>query len=163
MSDGGDGICIGCKAAGLLLYTKCGQVLTGYTPKLGKWSGFGGKIEEGESPWDAAVREVYEELFGSSERDFIKDVTQMTIRNGDYIVFPICVERILERQPAGSTYYSGAVSSIDELCNGRLLVEGQEITDVKLMSVRDIMGESGDDMIDDSFREDVMRWMLIGG
>ena len=148
-------------AAGILLYTACGRVLAGYTPKLGKWSGFGGKIEEGESPLDAAVREVYEELFGSSKQYFLHNIANMTIRNGNYIVYPINVEHMLELQPIYSPYYHGVISSIDELCNERLAVEGQEITGVRLLSIEDVIRNEGGD-IDDGFREDVMRWRAGG-
>lgn len=82
------------RGAGIVFFDKSlGTFLTGYQPKYGKWSGFGGKAHEEELPLQTAFREVCEELFGISPRPEVIDeiidcITPDLISESDsYILF----------------------------------------------------------------------------
>ena len=52
------------EAAGVLFLSPQNDTLFGWTPKLNKFSGIGGMIEADETPQQAAIREMLEELYG---------------------------------------------------------------------------------------------------
>jgi 8-oxo-dGTP pyrophosphatase MutT (NUDIX family) len=129
--------------AGLLLYTQEGCVLTGYTPKIGKWSGFGGKIEAGESPWEAAVRETFEEVFGcgpTAEAIAALGPAPIPLQGDDlsasYLTYMYPLSRFLAVKPAASPYYVTVPDSYDGICEDRILVddESQEISEIRFIA-----------------------------
>ena len=67
-----------------------GQRKRGHVNMRGKWNGFGGKVEAGESILDAAAREVKEECGLFVEKSKIKPVGKFTAeRQGNTLLWVI--------------------------------------------------------------------------
>jgi hypothetical protein len=131
-------------AAGILIVVDGHKFLLAYTPKIAAWSGFGGKIEGDETPWECAVRETFEELFGCSvpagaagtlhHSGPLQDEPVGT--HAPYLTYVVRFEDILALGPLESPYYSTFPRSAEEICNMRKVVEGQggqELTNIKVM------------------------------
>jgi hypothetical protein len=148
-------------ASGFLLI--CGdeptKVLVGYTPKLGCWSGFGGKAEEGETPWQTAMRETYEELFGCSPPpsawEKIQERAPMTV-SGGYTAYRVHISEILSALPEESPYYCGTVPprELGALIDDRVVDDGAtEITKIRVWNAGDGFDNISDDLRFDLYAE----------
>jgi 8-oxo-dGTP pyrophosphatase MutT (NUDIX family) len=125
------------------------QYLSGWTPSLNAWSGFGGKRRDSETAWQTALREVIEELFGLRVKkdvlhSLVEKITPMEFfQNGTYVCF-VCPLHIvfelatyLEGFGYKSPFYIKFPISVYELLESRNYesVDRVEITDLTLLTV----------------------------
>jgi NUDIX domain len=79
--------------AGIIFITK-DQFLSG-KKRNGEWSGIGGKVERGETPLRAAVREVLEEVYGVYDEELVDDLLQSSLEpvlvysSADYVLYQL--------------------------------------------------------------------------
>jgi 8-oxo-dGTP pyrophosphatase MutT (NUDIX family) len=127
-----------------ILFTDTKEVLAGYHPSRGLWSGIGGKCEEGEVPYQTAIRECAEEIFGVEPEAHVIEEIQQALRlkfpipNGDYALYRgtfsnlITISLLLEKNGCSSNYYSFFPKSIFQLLEERLPPDDSEITVLSL-------------------------------
>jgi 8-oxo-dGTP pyrophosphatase MutT (NUDIX family) len=123
------------------------KVLAGFHPKLGLWSGFGGKRQGQETIAETAFREVIEEMFGINleKKDTIDLTASVRARfpipaDGYYIYcLPISaifmLVSILERKSYTSPYYETLPHSISELLECRSPTLTAEITKIQVFDL----------------------------
>ena len=131
---------LGC---GILVIEK-GYALCGLTPKLGKFSGIGGKPEPGESILQTAFREATEELYGiTPSNDLLIDLTRafagnrVLERNRYYYVLlsfidVVTLNALVFMHHPSSPYYKTNPSSVLDLVLNRYATEDAEITELGL-------------------------------
>lgn len=79
-----------------------GTFLSGFNSKLNCWSGFGGGKMGNETPWETAVREVVEEIFGIYLPPTSLQTLQQAIspleffKTGDYICFVLSIDYLFK-------------------------------------------------------------------
>ena len=80
------------RAAGILLREPGGKILLVKRSDTGQWATPAGHVESGESPWEAAVREVWEETgYGGPYLS-----SQFLRQNGDFFLFAADIPRAFE-------------------------------------------------------------------
>jgi 8-oxo-dGTP diphosphatase/2-hydroxy-dATP diphosphatase len=97
------------KALTLVFLRRGDEVLLGYKKRgfgAGRWNGFGGKVEEGESIEDAARRELREEV-GLSAEELTPHGTLDFHLDGD--------EKVLRVHVFSSSMFSGEIMESDEM------------------------------------------------
>ena len=131
---------LGC---GILVMEK-GYALCGLTPKLGKFSGIGGKPEPGESILRTAFREATEELYGiTPSNDLLIDlmrafsINKVLERNRYYYVLlsfidVVSLNAMVHMHHPTSPYYNTPPSSVLDLVMNRYPTEDAEITELSL-------------------------------
>lgn len=71
---------------GVVLLNRTGElILLGKRREDGMWTGPGGSANEGETPRQAAIREVFEETAVQLGEDFLKDLPILTAKNGKQV------------------------------------------------------------------------------
>ena len=123
-------------------------VLVGYTPKINKWSGIGGKIQGHESLRETAIREMLEELFGlTPSQKLIDDCNNVLstinlVIHDEYGILPISFDRykmislMLLQNDYASPYYKNLPMTFIDLVKERLPQDGAEITELKVINFR---------------------------
>ena len=148
------------KGAGCL-FIQSGFALVGYTPKLKKWSGIGGKVLGTETLRETAIREMLEELFGLEPFiKLIKDCDKILsnielIINDFYGILPISfisykkIAQILVQHKCKSPYYKTVPMSFVDLINERIPEDISEITELKVINYNLINPDIDPDFIND--------------
>ena len=137
--------------AGILFVSYTGgSVLAGFHPKLGRWSGFGGKCHENELYIDTAVREVVEEIFGIFSlspailSELGKCVVSAPRNDGGYMLFIEPIDtllnmcEVLRKNAQISPYYQTIPSSLDSILVPRHVNYSSEISKLLFFAFRDI-------------------------
>ena len=131
---------LGC---GILVIEK-GYALCGLTPKLGKFSGIGGKLEPGESILRTAFREATEELYGIiPTNELLIDLARTFSRNKvlernryNYVLLTfvdvVSLNAIVFMHHHSSPYYKTSPSSVLDLVLNRYATDDAEITELGL-------------------------------
>ena len=158
--------------AGVLFISEDEQsVLTGFHPKLNRWSGFGGKSQENEKPLQTAVREVIEEIFGifslSNEcfTEISTCVTDHPQNEGGYIVFiePIStlfkMAEVLRKKNYKSEYYLEIPSTTSELFNTRYFSIEMEISRLEFFLLKDLQDRRGS--LTQEFYQDIQKFCFL--
>ena len=158
--------------AGILFISESGNsVLTGFHPKLNRWSGFGGKRRGTELALETAVREVIEELFGvfslSSEcfSEIMSCIESTPQNEGGYMLFIetektiFMLSDILIKHQCYSDYYVNIPMNNNELVSNRFYLETMEIQKIEyfpLINLQDMRGS-----ITDEFYSDIQSYLLL--
>lgn len=158
--------------AGILFISETGNsVLTGFHPKLNRWSGFGGKSRENEVAVETAVRKVIEELFGifHPSLDCIAEIAECIESNpqneGGYMLFIetaktlFIMTDILEKHQCYSEYYVDIPKNNTELISKRLYLESMEIQKVEYFALKNLQDMRGS--ITDEFYSDIQSYLLL--
>lgn len=87
-----------------LLAVKDGQVLLLQKPRRGWYVAPGGKMEIGESIYEAALREFHEETNVTAHNAFLKGVFTMIIKRGEEIVDEWMLYTFMSRDIEGEPY-----------------------------------------------------------
>jgi hypothetical protein len=144
-------------AAGCLIHVDDGKYLMGYSDKLGKWSGIGGKREEGETAWEAGWRETMEEIYGVAPvPGLVPQQPPLSHVIDQYAIYEIGVETLLAAWPGESPYYERVPASAEELVAGRKVLgagEGQEVGALRIVGLADV---EGDEMVAREYIEDLV-------
>jgi len=132
------------KAAGIL-FIQDGLFIAAYNPVSAIWSGIGGKIEQDESPEQAAFRETIEELFGLIPSKPIIDTCVQEfsaiqiIERNTYAYIPLRFDQlkyltaILKAHDCVSPYYTTLPDTVRDLVYQRQTPEDAEITNLKFV------------------------------
>lgn len=135
--------------AGILFTDKINGILAGFHPTRGLWSGIGGKCEEGEVPYQTALRECAEEIFGVEPEVHVIEEMQTALRlkfpipSGDYAVYRaslydlFTLSLILEKNGYSSKYYSSFPTSVWMLLQDRVTPAESEITTLSLFTLEE--------------------------
>ncbi len=130
-----------------ILFTDTKEVLAGYHPIRDLWSGIGGKCEEEEVPYQTAIRECAEEVFGVEPDASVIEVIQQTLKlkypipNGDYALYRatfsdlLTISLLLEKNGCSSSYYSLFPTSMYQLLEERVAPADSEITKLSLFTL----------------------------
>jgi len=136
-------------------------VLVGYTPKIKKWSGIGGKIQGNESLRETAIREMLEELFGLiPSQKLIQDCDKILSKaklvvSDSYGILPISFDMynliplVLLSNKYISPYYKSLPMNFIDLINERLPQENAEITELKVINFRLHNPDTDSSVLDD--------------
>jgi hypothetical protein len=157
-------------AAGILIVTDdTPTFLLGYTPKIAAWSGFGGKIEGAETPWECAVRETFEELFGCCAPAGAAAALRHSgpLQDGDngapapYLTYVVDLADILAVGPLESPYYSTFPRDAAAVCRERTAcgAEGQEITEIRVVTAKEILQSLCGVEVAPDYVEDIAAFM----
>ena len=123
------------------------KALAGFHPKLGLWSGFGGKRQGNETIAQTAFREVVEEVFGIEiqKKEIAEIVAAVKARfpvpaRGYYIYcLPVSsifmIVSVLERNRYSSPYYENLPHSMSELLECRSPPPNAEITKIQVFDL----------------------------
>ena len=135
--------------AGILFTDKIYGILAGFHPVRGLWSGIGGKCEEGEAPYQTALRECAEEIFGVEPESHVIEEMQAALRlkfpipSGDYALYRatfqdlFTLSGILEKNGYISKYYSSFPKTLFVLLEGRVTPVDCEITNLSFFSLEE--------------------------
>lgn len=149
----------------LFLSERENSVLSGFHPKLNRWSGFGGKRQEDEVAIHTAVREVIEEIFGiySLKDDCLTEMCTLVTDNprneGGYFLFvePIHtlfkMAEVLRKNEYISEYYLEIPTTLDMLFNKRGSKDEMEITRLEYFLLKDLQDRRGS--LTQEFYEDI--------
>jgi hypothetical protein len=109
-----------------IIFTFYGTVLIGQK-RNGYWSGIGGKLEKGETPKTAAVRESLEEIFGIFDEEvaaaiaptlrltFVYDIYGFTLYRATFSTLEKIASSLVEMNVSSIHYPDGIPTTIDGL------------------------------------------------
>jgi len=145
------------------LFIQNSFALVGYTPKLKKWSGIGGKINPNESLRYTAIREMLEELFGLdvntrliADCDFALRMAKIYIRDS-YGLLSVSFEhynliaKVLVDNKIESPYYKRIPMNFIDLIMQRVPQEHAEITDLKVVNYKVPNPDVTKELLDDCY------------
>ena len=158
--------------AGILFLSEDNRsVLSGFHPKLNRWSGFGGKRRGNEEALETAVREVIEEVFGvfnPSEECILElssCIQSIPKNNADYILYIESESRlfemayILHSNNYVSPYYLSLPKNSFELNRFRQLKEEMEITRIDYFLIKELQDKRG--LITKEFYSDIQKYIIL--
>lgn len=158
--------------AGILFVSEnCNSVLSGFHPKLNRWSGFGGKCRNEESPLVTAVREVIEEIFGIFDvshgclLELICCIHSLPNNNSGYILYIESETKlfqmadILVKNNYISPYYLTLPKNAFELNHFRQSKEEMEITRIESFYIIDLQDKKG--LLTNEFYNDIQKYVMF--
>jgi hypothetical protein len=158
--------------AGILFVSEnCNSVLSGFHPKLNRWSGFGGKCYNEESPLVTAVREVIEEIFGIFDvshgclLELICCIHSLPNNNSGYVLYIESETKlfqmvdILVKNNYISPYYLTLPKNAFELNHFRQSKEEMEITRIESFYIIDLQDKKG--LLTNEFYNDIQKYVMF--
>ena len=152
-------------AAGIL-FTDGIKVLAGYHPSLHTWSGIGGKMEDEETPQQAAIRECCEEVFGlKPDTELLREMAvtfslgEPTMM-GDYALFRaeftllLTISDALEKNGYTCQFYPTFPKNLSSLIEARNVPETAEVQALTFIRIEEL--EAARESMAPEFYKDIL-------